>query len=60
MFYRGRLRTLGWAEEPTFAQLAANQGKVGLHFAREGHEAFLSLSDREAGQGVSIVVLQTH
>jgi len=60
MFYRSRMKQAGWVEETTFAELAAHQQRHALHFLREGHEAFLSFSDREDGQGVSIVALQTH
>lgn len=60
VFYRARMNTLGWQEEPTFAKLAEDQGKSGLHFVRDGREVFLTFTDRAAGQGLSVVVIQTH
>jgi hypothetical protein len=59
LFYRGHMKTLGWTEETTFSDLAANESKVGLHFLRDGHEVFLTLSDRQGGQGLSVVAMQT-
>lgn len=58
MFYRARMKTLGWGEEPNFTGAAAEKGKQALHFARQGHEVFLAFSDHETGPGVSIVAMR--
>lgn len=60
LFYRGRLGSMGWSEDPKFAQIADNQNKVGLHFTKNEHELFLTLGAMEQGQGLTIVAIQTH
>ena len=59
MFYRARMRTLGWQEDDTFARLAERQGKQALKFAsKDGHEVVIDLSAASAGQGVTICAIQ--
>jgi hypothetical protein len=47
MFYRARMRTLGWAEDETFARLAAREGRKAMRFANPRHEVVLDLSSED-------------
>ena len=60
MFYRARMKSYGWVEEKNFAEVLAQKGQTGLHFASEGHECFLYLSDRAQGSGLTVAVLLQH
>lgn len=58
LFYRARLRTLGWDEDATHAKLLERQGKHGGKWGnRKGHEVVLDLSS--SPQGVTVVAIQT-
>jgi hypothetical protein len=60
MFYRARMRTLGWEEDTTFAEIAKKEGKRALKYGnKKGHEVIIDLSDAENGQGLAVVVVQT-
>ncbi len=60
MFYRARMRTLGWEEDVTFAEIARKQGKRALKYGNQkGHEVVIDLSDASDGQGLAVVAVQT-
>jgi hypothetical protein len=60
MFYRARMKTLGWECDETFAELAKKQHKTALKFGnRAGHEVVIDLSDAENGQGLTVAIMQT-
>lgn len=60
LFYRARMRSLGWAEDETFARLAERQGKRALKFgSRDGHEVVIDLSPASDQGGVTVCALQT-
>jgi hypothetical protein len=60
LFYRARMKSLGWMEDETFGKLAARQGKQSLKFgSKDGHEVVLDLSRATADGGLTICALQT-
>jgi hypothetical protein len=60
LFYRGRMPTLGWHSDETFANLAKKQGKISLRYDNaKGHEVVLDLSTSERNQGLTVVAVQT-
>jgi hypothetical protein len=60
LFYRARMRTLGWVEDDTFAALAAKQGKHALKFGNQaGHEVVIDLSSATDGVGLTVCIIQT-
>lgn len=61
LFYRARMRTLGWQEDEAFGKLAERQGRHALKFgSTDGHEVVLDLSVASEGRlGVSICAVQT-
>ena len=60
MFYRARMKTLGWESDEAFAKLAQKQHKRSLKFGNgAGHEVVLDLSDATNGQGLTVAIVQT-
>jgi hypothetical protein len=62
MFYQGRMKTMGWAQDPRFTQYASQQGMHSLRFMNaKGHEVVIDLtSDDRRGQGLTVTLLQLH
>ncbi|HEY2748862.1 MAG TPA: hypothetical protein VGL86_29780 [Polyangia bacterium] len=62
MFYQARMRTLGWAPDPRFAEYAANNGMHSMRFMNaKGHEVVIDLAaDDHHGQGLTVTLLQLH
>jgi hypothetical protein len=58
LFYDARMRTLGWQEDPRFAEVADRQA---LHSRRwlnaKGHEVVIDLADEKGGQGLTVTVV---
>jgi hypothetical protein len=59
MFYRARLKTLGWSCDETFNRLARNDGKTALRCDNAaGHEVVVDMSSPE-GSGLTVCVIQS-
>jgi hypothetical protein len=58
LFYRARMRSLGWSLDESFGAAAANEGHSALLFVRPaGHEAVVSLAPHD-GDVTTISILQ--
>ncbi len=59
LFYRARMKTLGWELDESFAALAKKQNKTAMRFEnRAGHEVIIDLSSSE-NRDLTICVIQT-
>jgi hypothetical protein len=58
LFYRARMRSLGWTLDERFSDAAAKEGRSALHFVRQpGHEAIVDLSPGDGG-GTTVSIMQ--
>ena len=59
LFYRARMKTLGWQIDESFASVAKKQNKTALRFEnKSGHEVIIDLSASE-NQDLTVCVIQT-
>ena len=60
LFYRARMKTLGWYEDETFANLAKKQGKHSLRFQNKaGHEVVIDLAPSTDERDLTVACIQT-
>jgi hypothetical protein len=60
MFYKARMKTLGWMEDETFQRLAEKEGRQALKFGNQaGHEVVIDLDGNGATGGITMTVIQT-
>lgn len=62
MFYEARMRTMGWAPDPRFADYAAEKGMHSMRYMNaKGHEVVVDLAaDERRGQGLTVTLIQLH
>ena len=62
MFYDARMATLGWHQDPQFADYARDHGMRSMRFLNDkGHEVVVDLAaDERHGQGLTVTVIQMH
>ncbi len=62
MFYDARMRTMGWAADPRFADYAAEKGMHSMRYQNaKGHEVIVDLAtDERRGQGLTVTLIQLH